>query len=143
MTPLVRRDCFDVVGGFCEDRRMLCFEDWEMWTRLSTRFRWSLASEILAQYRLHDGNTYHASTLDMDELRMDLIDAYHLNAEWRREANLNISARCWHWATQLYETQPRVALRLLMRQAKSNPVCTRDRHYWGLIARCVGNAIRR
>ena len=38
MTTLIRRECFTQVGTYDED---LCFEDWDMWMRISRRFRFA------------------------------------------------------------------------------------------------------
>jgi len=59
-TPLVRRWVFDQIGGFNEDRRLLCFEDWEMWTRIAVLGPVGYITEVLATRRRHAGNTEKA-----------------------------------------------------------------------------------
>jgi len=49
MTTLVKRDCYDQVGLFDE---ALCYEDWDMWLRISRRFEFAFAQEISAKYRI-------------------------------------------------------------------------------------------
>ena len=56
-TPVISRRVLVESGLFCEDRRLICVEDWEMWTRISFFGRVGLVPEILAQHRLHSGNT--------------------------------------------------------------------------------------
>ena len=56
-TPVISRRVLAESGLFCEDRRLICVEDWEMWTRVSCFGRVGLVPEILAQHRLHPGNT--------------------------------------------------------------------------------------
>jgi glycosyltransferase involved in cell wall biosynthesis len=58
-TPVVRRELFDRIGLFNEDPRVLCFEDWEMWTRIAALGPVGYVREALASYRVHTGNTYH------------------------------------------------------------------------------------
>lgn len=144
MTPLIQRRCFDVVGGFCEDRRLLCFEDWEMWTRLASAFRWTLVPEILGRYRLHPGNTQHAADLAIDELRMRLMQSYRLSPRHKTSLQNYMTARRWHWATRLYRDEPRVVVRLLMRLAVQNPRRLLFKNFWGLLVRdfsCLLGAI--
>lgn len=49
MTTLVRRHCFEVVGGYDES---LAFEDWDMWLRISRRFQFRWWPGITAEYRV-------------------------------------------------------------------------------------------
>ena len=56
-TPVVRREAFNRVGMFNTDRRVLCFEDWEMWTRVAAMGPVGYLREPLAYRRIHSGNT--------------------------------------------------------------------------------------
>jgi glycosyltransferase involved in cell wall biosynthesis len=56
-TPLVRRWVFDKIGGFNEDKRLNCYEDWEMWTRVSAFGPVGYVAESSALHRVHRGNT--------------------------------------------------------------------------------------
>lgn len=49
MTTLIRRRCFEVVGGYDET---LAFEDWDMWLRISRRFQFRAWPAITAEYRV-------------------------------------------------------------------------------------------
>jgi glycosyltransferase involved in cell wall biosynthesis len=55
--PLVRREVFDKAGMFTLDSTLICFEDWEMWTRAACFGSVGLVPKILAQHRIHSGNT--------------------------------------------------------------------------------------
>ena len=49
MATLIRRECFTQVGTYDED---LCFEDWDMWMRISRRFRFAYDKIPAAKYRI-------------------------------------------------------------------------------------------
>lgn len=55
-TPLMRRSMVDRIGGFNRDQR-ICFEDWELWTRIAAMGPVGYVPEVLALHRLHEGNT--------------------------------------------------------------------------------------
>jgi glycosyltransferase involved in cell wall biosynthesis len=49
LTTLIRRSCYDAVGWYDE---RLCFEDWDMWLRISQRFKFAYSPIISAKYRI-------------------------------------------------------------------------------------------
>ncbi|AFY99669.1 glycosyltransferase family 2 protein [Calothrix sp. PCC 6303] len=49
LTVMVRRHCFEVVGGFDETLRSL--EDWDMWIRIAKNYKFAVIPEALAYYR--------------------------------------------------------------------------------------------
>lgn len=49
-TALVRRECFDSMGGF--DRRYGVADDYELWLRLSARYRFYYEPGLVAGYRI-------------------------------------------------------------------------------------------
>jgi len=49
MATLIRRECFTKVGNYDEE---LCFEDWDMWMRISRRFRFVYDAVPAAKYRI-------------------------------------------------------------------------------------------
>ena len=51
---VVRRQVYEELGGF--DRRLNCMEDWEMWTRIAAFYPVAFCNQVLAAYRVHDGN---------------------------------------------------------------------------------------
>lgn len=57
LTIVVRRSALAERGAFSTDRRIIPFEDWELWTRIAYRSRVGYIPEQLAIYRSHDGNT--------------------------------------------------------------------------------------
>jgi glycosyltransferase involved in cell wall biosynthesis len=51
-TALVRRECFEVMGGF--DTSLAVADDYELWLRLSTRFQFHYEPGYVAYYRVMD-----------------------------------------------------------------------------------------
>lgn len=143
MTPIIRRSCFDRVGGFCEDRRLACFCDWELWTRLASMSRWRLLPEFLGLHCLHAGNTQRAPEWYEDELRIQLMGHYELSQEQRRTLHSYGIARRWHWATKLYKEAPLTALHVLTRIALHAPERLIHRNFWGLVFRSGVFAVRK
>ncbi len=54
IATLVRRACFERVGGY--DESLPANEDWDMALRLAQQFRFAFVDQVLAHYRWHDGN---------------------------------------------------------------------------------------
>lgn len=50
---LVRRECFDRLGGFDESLRM--GDDWDLWLRFSTRYKFLYLPEVMLKYRWWEG----------------------------------------------------------------------------------------
>lgn len=53
-TPLIRRDVFDHVGMFSEDRHRQYTEDWRLWLRIAAYYPIDFVTQPLARYRVHD-----------------------------------------------------------------------------------------
>lgn len=53
-TPLVRRQCFEVVGLFSPE--LPPAEDWDMWLRLAARYEFAVIKQPLVRYRKHADN---------------------------------------------------------------------------------------
>jgi alpha-1,3-rhamnosyltransferase len=58
LTVLIRKECFDKVGGFDNDLQR---EDYDMWLRISKEFPIAFIDEPLAYYRIHDSNLSHTA----------------------------------------------------------------------------------
>ena len=54
---VVKRKVYEELGAF--DRRFDCMEDWEMWFRISGKFRVATTNKVLAEYRTHSNNATH------------------------------------------------------------------------------------
>lgn len=55
-TVLVRKEVFEVVGGFDEEPRLCPFDDYEMWLRIAYRYPIAYMDELLVAYRIHEKN---------------------------------------------------------------------------------------
>ena len=72
---LVRRECFDRVGLY--DESMRTSEDWDMWLRVARHYEFAFVDQILARFRVHEGNTTHrtlAAFADYLEGRPRVLD---------------------------------------------------------------------
>lgn len=54
-TPLIRRECFETVGGFAAGLPLA--QDWDMWIRIAARYPFAAVKEPLVRYRQHGKNT--------------------------------------------------------------------------------------
>ena len=66
LTAVIRRRCLDVVGLFNEELHGT--DDYELWLRISAKFRIGYIPEVLALYRLHEAN------VSRDKLKMELLE---------------------------------------------------------------------
>lgn len=76
-TTMTRRRCFDDMGGFDEADRLA--EDYGLWLRLSTRYRFSYLPEVLGYYRVmeHQISSDKRSRLDANEkILLSFLSAY-------------------------------------------------------------------
>lgn len=51
---MVRRCCFETVGGF--DQNLRNIDDWDMWIRIAARYPFAVVKEPLMRYRQHHNN---------------------------------------------------------------------------------------
>ena len=85
-----RREVFEQLGGF--DQRLSAFEDWEMWVRAATQFRFGFNADCTAQYRVYSENTSCQSILAgkrAEQLKrtLDIVDSYvpsEISRRWHR-----------------------------------------------------------
>lgn len=76
-TTMTRRECFSEMGGFDVADRLA--EDYGLWLRLSTRYRFYYLPEVLGYYRVMDDqiSSDKASRLDANErLLLSFLDSY-------------------------------------------------------------------
>ena len=113
-STLIRRSCFDDVGGFDED---LVYEDYEFWLRVSRRYQFTYDDAVLAVYRVVRGSTIRrlSGAINRDTIR--IYRRYlHIAAE-RRLVAQQISHRSW----RLYITGDDDGLRYLLMSIRYHP----------------------
>ncbi|CUU05427.1 MAG: glycosyltransferase [Fimbriimonadales bacterium] len=66
-SAMIRRECFEKLGGFRED--LYGLGDWEMWLRIALHYEIGFIDEPLTLYRVHATNACHRH----DKMRMDEI----------------------------------------------------------------------
>lgn len=74
-TPVIKRQVLLDAGMFCLDSKVLCFEDWELWSRVCCFGKVGVVPAVLARHRIHPGNSekpikpenYIASVANMQE----------------------------------------------------------------------------
>lgn len=54
LTVMVRRKCFEAVGGF--DTTLKISDDYDLWLRLAARYPFEWVDHVVAVYHLHDSN---------------------------------------------------------------------------------------
>lgn len=57
-TALIRKACFDRVGGF--DPQLSTSADWDLWRRLACHYELAMVHEPLVGYRMHDGSMHRS-----------------------------------------------------------------------------------
>ena len=50
-TPLVKKECFDKVGGY--ETEFLSCQSWDMWTRISKYYKFDFVPDILCRFHMH------------------------------------------------------------------------------------------
>ncbi|HLE62976.1 MAG TPA: glycosyltransferase [Pyrinomonadaceae bacterium] len=58
LTAVFRRSCAEEVGYFNESLKAM--SDWDLWIRIAAKWSTSFVPEVLAHYRDHGNNTWHA-----------------------------------------------------------------------------------
>jgi glycosyltransferase involved in cell wall biosynthesis len=124
MATLIRRECFNQVGTYDED---LCFEDWDMWMRISRTFRFVFDKIPAAKYRIVSGSAVRAMSEAMCRSAELLTVKYFcrrwLNAEQGTNAALALDGVVWH----LYQVGSHIPLRwksaLLKQNYSAKTIC--------------------
>jgi len=117
MTTLIRRDCFTKVGMYDED---LCFEDWDMWMRISRKFRFAYDKVPAARYRVVSSSavrTMSEAILRSYELfRLKYFCLGWLNAEQERNMGMVLDEA----VLRLYRAGSHIPLRCKVTLLKQN-----------------------
>jgi len=64
---VVKREVYETIGGF--DKRLSWCEDWEMWARISSKYKIAYTNDILAEYRIHTSSNSGVYITKAENLR--------------------------------------------------------------------------
>ena len=108
LTVMLKRECFNVIKGFDESRELIGLEDYELWLRMSRKFKIGYLDRILAVYRLHDNNISNEKELVRSNLF--LVEKFgHLFGSKNDNCNRLISEKkkflYYRWACNLIENK--------------------------------------
>ena len=124
MATLIRHDCFTKIGTYEED---LCFEDWDMWMRISRMFRFAYDNTPAAKYRVVSTSAFRTMLESMrrsvELLKIKYLFRGWLNAGQRRSAALALEQA----VSRLYQSGSNIPLRwkitLLKRNCSAKTIC--------------------
>jgi len=124
MTTLIRRECFKHVGTYDED---LCFEDWDMWMRISRIFRFAYDEMPAASYRIVSSSAARTMSeaiyRSTEVLRLKCFFRGWLNAEQARNMPLALNEAMW----RLYQVGSHIPLlwkiTLLKQDCSARTIC--------------------
>lgn len=124
MTTLIRRECFTQVGNYDED---LCFEDWDMWMRISRTFRFAYDKTPAATYRIVSssaGRVMSEAMCRSEELfRVKYLSRGWLNRQQAGNVVLTLDEAVW----RLYQVGSPIPLRakltLLKQDCSAKTIC--------------------
>jgi glycosyltransferase involved in cell wall biosynthesis len=124
VTTLIRRDCFTQVGMYDED---LCFEDWDMWMRISRKFRFAYDKVPAARYRIVSSSLVRtmseAMCRSVELFRLKYFCRGWLNAEQATNLPLALDEGVW----RLYQDGSHIPLRwkitLLKQDCSAKTIC--------------------
>ena len=134
---VVKRSVYEEMGGFHTDLRYSL--DWEMWTRIATRYAVWYEPEPLASFRVHNGNEswrLHQSGKNVTDRykAIDIMSAYlpvPLRKNLKHEARRFCTSKTLEDARQMLIAGQRVAAMRQIRQvAKHVPSLWFSRRLW-------------
>jgi len=124
MTTLIRRECFKQVGTYDED---LCFEDWDMWMRISRIFRFAYDKIPAATYRIVTSSATRAISEAMcrsEELfRVKYFCRGWLNAEQSRSVASVLDEVVWRLYQAGLHIPMRCKIELLKQDCSARTIC--------------------
>lgn len=124
MTTLIRRKCFTKVGRYDED---LCFEDWDMWMRISRRFRFAYDVIPAAKYRIVASSAVRTMP-DAMHRSYELLSAKYFCRGWlNKQQGRNVAPALDGVVWGLYQAGSRIPLRckltLLRQNCSAKTIC--------------------
>jgi len=124
-TPLVKKECFEKAGLFCEERSIISTEDHYMWLKIAYYFKGGYIGKPLAYYRIRSGSLssykYNLAIKDLiilDKIAADFPDTLQKGRKYYKEAK---SIRYFEAGYSLYkQNNLKEALNYFVLAAKEN-----------------------
>jgi hypothetical protein len=134
-TALVRRRCFDEMGGF--DTSVGVADDYELWLRFSAKYRFQYIPEIVAAYRIME-NQISSNKIKRFETNEVIIDRFlkqYGNVITPRERRIGVS-KFYCRKARYYAgiKQRRIAAGALLRAFSLAPI---DQAVWRALYRVI------
>jgi len=158
-TVMVDKKVFDEMGGFREERDLKAIEDYDLWLRISRKYKIICLDRILARYRVYDNST-SGSRLKQLEVLENYLNKYLplmisdnkeklLLAKARSRLYLNMAFEYLakdqmnfkHYLSLAQSEHPSVAVKALLRILGFMPKIAIENILW--LGRKAKNAIRR
>lgn len=104
MSTLIRRECYNHVGNYDED---LCFEDWDMWLRISRSYQFAFDAIPSAKYRVVATSMVRTIHKEM----VNSMEFFRLKYLYRGWLNLSQVRDTWQNAIEHGRLYPAVSSR--------------------------------
>lgn len=141
-SPLIRRECFDRVGGYStafQERGAQGCEDWELYLRIAEAYRFLVVPECLVDYRRT------ADSMSADAARMER--SYRVLLELVKARHPTLPDLVFRWSEAAYllyvantcsrSLAPEGALRYLRRSVALDPALLCNKRFLRLLVRSL------
>jgi glycosyltransferase involved in cell wall biosynthesis len=135
---LIRTECFERVGLF--DESLQCLEDWDMWLRIATKYRFAKVPEVLV-YLLQHSQQMQRNSQRMADALLALVEKISMSI--LPQFKHHVARMRWHnqlCAAEAYcGTAPRKCWRTLALAVRSWPLgVLSPRTWYVLLLSCTG-----
>ncbi|MDX9703487.1 MAG: glycosyltransferase [Candidatus Auribacterota bacterium] len=97
-TSMIRRKCFDKVGGFSADPQIISTEDHHLWLKMARYYKGGYIDKPLAKYRIHSGSLSSQcicqrkrELLVIDKIAQEFPDMYATGLKHFRDAKSRLN----------------------------------------------------
>lgn len=99
MTTMVRRSCYERVGGYDED---LYFEDWDMWLRIARQYEFWYEDTVSARYRVLASSMCRANPEKMLSAGIQICRKHIAKGLVTKEVMSQVADKLYFFAKQCY-----------------------------------------
>jgi len=142
---VVRRECFERLGGFAEDT--VPADDWDLWLRFSSAYEFLLVEEPLVEYRVHPDQTCRNVDALADAMQRVLVTAFSnplISSQISSLKRRSYSQAYLDIALSYYgiSRMPR-AREYVLKSLAAYPMQWTHRQFWHVLLRSIlGNKVR-